>query len=391
MKLLIYTHEFPPFLGGLATTSHKLANGIGASDMEVAILAPAYSSDDKNVDESLPCNVIRIPGLGSKWIKSIPFADIVLGWIYLLKTIMSEKPDAVLFITEEAEVVGGLLPSFSFNPIVRIAGSGITTCFYGNKFFKRLMSIPMKRLYDKSSKIIAVSNNTKELIESVGVPGDKIEVVYNGVENYLLEKEPNQDAINELKEKYAIGDEDKVLITVARVLPRKGQDMVIQSLPTILREFPSLKYIVVGDGRYKDKFSELADEIGVSENVIFTGGVPHGEIIDFIDMSDIFIMPNRYWNNKIEGLPNALIEASAREKPLIAGNHGGSVEAVRDNKTGLLVDPESVQDIAQAILTILNDDKKASQMGKLGRENILEFHTEKGMINNYISAIKKVS
>ncbi len=389
MKLLIYTHEFPPFLGGLATTSHKLAKGIGASDMEVVILAPGYSVNDKDVDDNLPCRVTRIPGLGSKWIKAIPFSDIIMGWIYLSRTVTNEKPDAVLFITEEAEAAGGLLSSFSFKPIVRIAGSGITTCFYGNKLFKKLMRYPMKRLYDNSSRIIAVSNNTKELVESVGVPGEKIEVIYNGVEDYLLVEERDDKAVIKLKDKYGIGNENKVLITVARVLPRKGQDTVIKALPEVVAEFPNLKYLIVGDGRYRSQFSDLADELGVSENVIFTGGVAHEEIINFIDLSDIFIMPNRYWNDKIEGLPNALIEASARGKPLIAGRHGGSVEAVHDNITGLLVDPESEQDVARAIIEILSDEGLAEQMGRAGKENVLSRHTEEGMISNYISAINK--
>jgi len=391
MKLLLYTHEFPPFLGGLATTSTKLSKGISESDIDIVVLAPGYSSEDRDIDIKLPYKVIRIPSLGKKWVKKIPFVEIILGWIYLLKALESEKPDSVLFITEEAEVVGGLLPSYNFKPIVRIAGSGITTCFYGNNFFKRLMRYPMKRLYVNAAMIIAVSNNTKELIQSVGVPEQKIEVVYNGVENYMLSEEHDINAINEIRETYGISQDDKVLVTIARVLPRKGQDTVIKALPTVLGDFPSLKYLIVGDGRYREKFSDLAKESGVSDNVIFTGGVSHDEAINYFDLCDIFIMPNRFWNNKIEGLPNALIEASARSKPVIAGNHGGSKEAVINNETGFLVDPENTDDVARAIVSILKDKKLGLEMGKLGRENIIDKHTEQAMITNYISAIQKAS
>ena len=108
-------------------------------------------------------------------------------------------------------------------------------------------------------------------------------------------------------------------------------------------------------------------------------------------MADIFIMPNRYWNNKVEGLPNALIEAGARSKPLIAGDHGGSKEAVRNGVTGLLVDPESVNDIARAVITILKDKEKALEMGRAGKDVVQKFHTEEGMIKNYISAINGAS
>lgn len=391
MKILIYTHEFPPFLGGLATTSHKLAKGIAESELDVLVLAPAYSNNDRAIDSELPCDVIRIPGLGNGLLKKIPLLETMLGWIYLFMTILNEKPDSILFITEEAEVVGGLLPSFNFNAIVRIAGSGITTCFYGNSFFKRLLRFPMKRLYDKARMIIAVSNNTKELVESVGVDQEKIEVVYNGVEDYMLSKRPDIKAINELRANYGIEEDEKVLVTIARVLPRKGQDTVIKALPEVLKQFPKVKYLVVGDGRYRQNFTDLAKDIGISKNVIFTGGVAHNETINYFDLSDIFIMPNRYWNNKIEGLPNALIEASARSKPLIAGDHGGSKEALNNKKNGLLVNSESVEDVAQAIITLLKDEKLASKMGELGRENIVNKHTEEKMIANYISAIKKAS
>lgn len=164
---------------------------------------------------------------------------------------------------------------------------------------------------------------------------------------------------------------------------------MIRALPGVISEFPGIKYLVVGEGRYTDKFKELAREMNVSESVIFTGGVRHEDTLDYYDLSDIFVMPNRYWNNKIEGLPNSIIEASARAKPVVAGNHGGSIEAVRDGVTGLLVDPESVEDTARALLSLLRDEKTAHSMGVKGREKVIESHTEKSMIESYASAIKE--
>ncbi len=307
-----------------------------------------------------------------------------------MMTLLSENPAIVLFISEEAETAGGLLPFFPFKPVVRVAGSGITTCFYGDRLSKKLMRFPMKRLYDHSSLIIAVSNNTKELVESVGVPGNKIQVIYNGVEEEMLSTKPDYERISGLRRRYGILDDANVLLTIARVLPRKGQDTVIRALPFVVGEFPNTVYMVVGEGRYKDRFKELAGETGVSENVIFTGGVSHSEIIDFLDIADLFIMPNRYWNNKIEGLPNALIEASARGKPVIAGSHGGSVEAVRQGVTGLLVDPENVGDVADAVLSLFREPEKARLMGENGRKRIEEYHTESGMIDNYVNAIRSL-
>jgi len=388
MKVLIYTHEFPPFLGGLATTSLKLARGISGSGIETVVLAPSYGANDKEIDGKLGCRVIRVSGLGSKWIKALPFGQILLGLVSLLSALRAEKPDAVLFITEEAEAAGGLVPDISFTPVVRVAGSGITTCFYGKKPTKRLMKYPMRRLYKNAASIVAVSRNTKGLLESVGVPGDLITVIYNGVGGEMLSRAPDAGKISSLRAKHGIGGSAPVIITVARVLPRKGQDMVIRALSLVKKEFPNIVYVVVGEGRFRKRFGELAGESGVGGSVIFTGGISHEEIVDYLDMSDVFIMPSREWDNKVEGLPNALLEASARARPVIAGKRGGSAEAVRDGVTGILVDPESVTEIAEAVVSLLKDPVMARHMGEKGRKMIEEFHTESGMIKKYVDVVK---
>jgi len=388
MKVLIYTHEFPPFLGGLATTSLKLARGISGSGIETVVLAPSYGGKDVEIDGKLGCRVIRVSGLGSKWIKALPFGQILLGLVSLLSALRTEKPDIVLFITEEAEAAGGLVPDISFTPVVRVAGSGITTCFYGKKPTKRLMRYPMRRLYKNAASIVAVSRNTKGLLESVGVPSGLITVIYNGVSGEMLSRAPDAGRISALREKHGIGGSAPVIITVARVLPRKGQDMVIRALSVVKKEFPDAVYLVVGEGRFRKRFAELAGESGVGGSVIFTGGISHEEIIDYLDMSDVFIMPSREWDNKVEGLPNALLEAGARARPVIAGKGGGSSEAVRDGVTGILVDPESVTEIAGAIVSLLKDPEKARLMGENGRKMIEEFHTESGMIKKYVDVLK---
>jgi phosphatidylinositol alpha-1,6-mannosyltransferase len=388
MKVLIYTHEFPPFLGGLATTSLKLARGLASSGLEVSVLAPGYGKSGHEADGSLGVAVTRIPSLGAGITASIPYADILLGRIHLSRAVDAVRPDAVLFITEEAEAAGGLLSSYPFTPIVRVAGSGITTCFLGSNPLKRLMRHPMARLYKNSPLIIAVSESTKGLLREVGIPSEKIKVIYNGVEDEMLSKAPDAAKVEALRKKYEISPEAKVLITVARVLPRKGQDTVIKALPAVLSEFPDTFYLIVGDGRYVESFRELAERTEVSGRVIFTGGVGHSDVAGYFDLSEIFVMPNRYWNNKIEGLPNVLLEASARGKPVIAGNHGGSVEAVEHGVTGFLVNPESVEEVSDAILRLLRDPALARGMGDRGKLSVSERHTVNGMIEHYASAIR---
>ena len=387
MRVLVYTHEFPPFLGGLATSSLKLVKGLSEAGLEVAALVPGYSSKDKEIDKTLSSKIIRIPFLGKSLVRKLPFLEYLWGWICFSLAIAKEKPEVVLFITEEAEAVGGLFPFFRFKPIVRVAGSGITTCFFSNKLNKRVLRFPIRRLYNNSTKIIAVSHSTRELLEKIGIPRDKITVIYSGVESYMVYQKPNNKNLETLRNKLGIDERDKILLTVARVLPRKGQDMVIRALPKVIAKYPHLKYLVVGEGRYLEIFRQLADEEKVGGNVIFTGGVPHEKTIDFYDLCDVFIMPNRPWNNKVEGLPNALLEAGARRKPAIAGDHGGSKEAIQHGLTGYLVNPESADEIADAILALLMDEEKARNMGENAKRMIERSFTEEEMIKNYLHVI----
>ena len=392
MKVLLYSHEFPPFLGGLATSSMKLVKGISSYSHEVIAVVPSYDSTQKSIDADLDSKVYRIPFLGNKIVKSIPFLQQIIGFFALLYFILREKPEIVLFVTEEAESVGGMVSRFvKFKSVVRVAGSGILTCFKGDKLTKTLLKYPMGLLYKKSERIIAVSNYTKSLLEDIGVDDSKISVVYNGVNEDLLGKQKNSENIAKLKSTLGINEEDKVIVTIARVLPRKGQDYVIKALPKVLEKIPNVKYLVVGEGKYKNAFKELSQQLNIEENVIFTGGVNNSDIIDYLDLSDLFIMTNREWNNKVEGLPNAIIEASSRGLPVIAGNHSGSREAVVNGETGFLVDSRNIDEISDAIIEILSDNNKRDDFGSNGRNFVINQFRESMMIENYVNVIQEVA
>lgn len=390
MKILIYTHEFPPFKGGLATSSIKLLRGLSANGFSVVALVPSYGPRDKDYDRLLPACIRRIPLLGTKWIRRLPFVQLFVGWVYFNLTVLREKPDAVIFITEEAEAVGGMSPVFRFKPVPRVAGSGITTIFLNPKLHKRPLRFALMRLYRKSPVIIAVSESTKELLKKVGVEEEKIRVVYNGVDNNFICLPKDPHLVESIRRRYKIERDEQVVLTVARVLPRKGQDMVIRALPRVVSEVGRVKYLMVGEGRYEHEFKSLAARLGVSQQVVFAGSVPHEDTIHYYDLADVFVMPNRFWNGKVEGLPNSVIEASARGLPVIVGKHGGSLEAVKDGVTGYLVDPTSPEDIAQAIIRVLKDQELGRRMGEKGREMVLDKFIEESMIKGYSLVIRSL-
>jgi len=389
MKVLIYTHEFPPFLGGLATTSYKLGKGISEAGLEVTVLAPQYSAQDKDLDKSFNFGVLRMGILARNHGIPSPIKE-AAGFLSLVKVLPEVKPDVVFFITREAHSAGGLLPNLPFKVIVRVAGYEAFRYLLGKKISNRLLGLPMRRLYMKAYKIISPSLSTKELLEKAGIPVDKIDVIYNGVNTSMLSQKPNLRILEGLRSKLKIKSGEKVVLTVARLVPGKGQDAVIRALPKVMNDRNGFKYLIVGEGGYKKKLKELSEKEGVSSKVIFAGPVPQSEVVNFYDLCDIFIMPNRTIKDaeNIEGLPNVVLEAASRGKPIIAGIPGGSKEVIEHGETGYVVNGENIDKIATCILDLLNDEGKARFFGARGRQRIEKIFTEEKMIDSYLEVIK---
>ncbi|HEX3036797.1 MAG TPA: glycosyltransferase family 4 protein, partial [Thermodesulfobacteriota bacterium] len=188
MKVLIYTHEFPPFLGGLATTSHKIAKGFAEAGLNVTVLAPQYSEGNRELDNGFNFRVIRMSRLARNHGVPSPVKE-ATGFLSLSRTLSELTPDVVFFITREAHIAGGLLSSFPFKVVIRVAGYEAIRYLLGKKFSNRLLGFPMKRLYMKAHKIISPSYSTVELLERGGIPRDKSEVIYNGVNSDMLSQE----------------------------------------------------------------------------------------------------------------------------------------------------------------------------------------------------------
>lgn len=389
MKILIYTHEFPPFLGGLATTSHKLATGISEAGLEVTVLAPRYSKKFKELDIEYKFQVKRMIGLSRNHGIPIPIPEIA-GLYSLYKAIPKIKPDVLLLITREGHTAGGLLLDYPFKVIVRVAGYEAYRYLLGKKPLNRLLSIPIRRLYVNASKIITPSRSTQELLEMAGIPVKKIRIIYNGANNEMISRKPDHAALEELKRRFNIKKCEKLILSVSRLVRGKGQDVVIRALPRIIKEYGDVKYLIVGEGRYERELKKLADREGVRSRIIFAGPVPNNEVIHYYDLCYLFIMPNFSvkGDEHIEGLPNVIFESMSRQKPVITGIPGGAKELVENGVNGYVEDGNNIDKISGHILELLHNEKKAKEFGEYSRRKIIEGFTEEIMIDNYLKIIQ---
>ena len=182
---------------------------------------------------------------------------------------------------------------------------------------------------------------------------------------------PRSDAA-ELRRELRLADK-KVIVSVGRLVHRKGQDRLIESLPEILTQIPQAHILFIGDGPYKDHLVKRAEQLGVSPHITFIGRIQYAELPRYICVGDIFAMPSRsrLAGLEVEGLGIVYLEASACGLAVIGGKSGGAPDAVLEAETGFAVEGTSPAAIAQAAIALLSQPELSARMGARGREWIL--------------------
>jgi phosphatidylinositol alpha-1,6-mannosyltransferase len=183
---------------------------------------------------------------------------------------------------------------------------------------------------------------------------------------------PQPDAMQKRKE---LGLQDKkIIISVGRLVHRKGQDNLIQAMPAVLKEIPSAHLMLVGEGPYRKHLEKLVMKSSLEQNVTFAGRIMFDRLPSYLSAADLFAMPSRsrFFGLEVEGLGIVYLEASACGIPVVAGNSGGAPDAVLEGVTGLCVDGTNIEQITGAIVEICRDAERASHMGAAGRNWIVD-------------------
>jgi glycosyltransferase involved in cell wall biosynthesis len=162
-----------------------------------------------------------------------------------------------------------------------------------------------------------------------------------------------------------------IMLTVARLVPHKGQDSAIRALAALRNEFPDLHYVMVGDGHYESRLRDLARELGVEDRVVFAGLLPESELAEVYATATLYVGLSRVDREiNVEGFGISFLEAAASGVPAVAGDSGGVRSAVRDGETGIVVPPEDIPSISAAIGSLLGDTSRREKMGRAAREAV---------------------
>ena len=236
---------------------------------------------------------------------------------------------------------------FPFNFAIKRIGKSVDHLTYLGEFTRQAISKPLSRKSATEMVKIAPGIDTAHFI-------------------------PQPDAMQKRKE---LGLQDKkIIISVGRLVHRKGQDNLIQAMPAVLKKIPNAHLLLVGEGPYKKHLEKLVMKSSLEQNVTFAGRIMYDRLPSYLSAADLFAMPSRsrFFGLEVEGLGIVYLEASACGIPVVAGNSGGAPDAVLEGVTGLCVDGTNIEQITGAIVEICRDAERASHMGAAGRNWIVD-------------------
>jgi glycosyltransferase involved in cell wall biosynthesis len=214
------------------------------------------------------------------------------------------------------------------------------------------------------SKYVAVSrSDARFLANTKHVPAGKIAIIHNGIETRRFATRPG--AGHAIRQELGFTEEDNVLIMVARFHPGKGHRVLLDAMLHLLRLYPRLKLVCLGEGELEPELRALCERLDLAESVRLVGH--RRNVPEWLAAADINVLPSFY-----EGLPLTVLEAMASGLPSVASNVGGIPEAIEDGVSGLLVPAGDPRPLAEAISILLRDRGKRARFGQAARARALE-------------------
>ena len=367
LRILVQSRDFPPQSGGIAQVAYRLSAALARLGHDVE----AHATPDGTLPEPPPEAPFVMRAFTPNALAAA-FRD------YLARG----RPDLVVAVHWKAARGSGSL--------CRKLGIPLLVVVHGKEVSERrgwLRRRRLGRVLRAAQRVICVSRFTASTaVEGFGLPEERVRMIPLGLD---VERYGPADPPAGFRDRYGLGA-GPVLLTVGRVVERKGHDMVIRALPRVAAAHPDVKYVVCGGGSpgELDRLRALAEAEGVEDRVVFAGHVPEEDLRGLSRPCGGCVTPSP---RRAGGAPDRFgityLEAGACARPVIGGREAGVVDAVVDGETGYLVDPRDPAAIADAIDAILADPALARAMGEAGRARVLEGFTWDRIAERYLAAV----
>jgi len=358
-KILWVTLEFPPDRGGIATYLKHLMRELGGNI--VSVLAQPVPRDNNQFDDTHePYRIIR---------RKLLFPKIIWPrWIRALWHVLRlrKKTGATMLATSHVLPFGYVLwLLFKFKKIpywINVHGMDLLTAQKSRRKTRWL-----KKILRYADRVVVNSVFTKQTVMRLEtVSEDRITLVYPCPDTTLIiDKKQRED----FRARYALSGK-QVVLSLGRLVERKGFDQVIRVFTAITQKIPRAVYLIAGDGPEASKLERLVVELKLQNNVRLLGPVSDEDRAFLYASADVFVMPTRAYEHDVEGFGIVYLEAAAYGLPVIATSAGGAGEAVMHGVTGLLINSSDPAALEAALLGMLQNESFRKQLGDAGRDRV---------------------
>ena len=355
-RTLVVTNDFPPRVGGIQRTLESLCRELPPD--RISVIAPSCDGSER-FDASVPFTVVRER-----------------------RRFVWPSPGVVRRLSAEVDRSGAEVVVFGDAFPLALMGSqlkarGTPSIVLAHGFDYWLSTVPvahalMRRMTAPASRVAGCSEFISRRVRTAVPRHVPVSVLHPGADVERFRPDlPTAD----IRERHDLGDRPLV-VCVSRLVPRKGQDVLIRAMRSIQRRVPEAGLLIVGSGPYEATLRALAER-APTRSVTFVGEVSEEDLPRYYAVGDVFAMPcrTRLAGLEVEGWGNVFIEAAACGRPVVVGDSGGSREALVHGETGLLVDGAEVSGVADAVATLLEDPAYAGRLGKAGRARVEREHT----------------
>jgi len=371
LKIAILDHS--PDLGGAEVTLLTLLRNIDRSRFDVTVIVPSEGTFSKALGASgisvsivhLPMGLIRL-----KRGKAFQSLLLLLSSLFSLQFFIlnlcfylkKNRFQLVLTNTIKSHLYGSVAARICSIPLIWRFHDILSPSDF-SPFLIKCIAL-FGRLFPK--KILAVSKVTRDHLAQNGIDRGKIDVIFNSVDHERLE---SPGGFNNIRGEYRLGNGVKLVGCIGRIIPQKGQKVLLSAIPGVLQRYPDAVFLIVGDTflkeeAYKKELVEFIEKSGIEKSARLTGF--RTDIGNVIQSLDLVIFPSI----APEAFPLSVLEALWLGKPVIASDIGGVKEIIEDGVTGVLVEPNQPEQITEKILCLFNDPRICDGIGQRAKESV---------------------
>jgi glycosyltransferase involved in cell wall biosynthesis len=255
--------------------------------------------------------------------------------------------------------------------VARLLGIPLAVSLHGSDIFvaqrSPLFGWVARWVFRHAAVVTSCGEHLRQAAIALGAAADKVHLVAWGADpdRFAPPVAPLE------RSEFGLAADDVVLVSLGRIVPKKGFDVLVRTLPSLLRAHTRVKLVIGGEGNQREELARLAASQGVEGHIRLPGRIPWHDVPAFLAMGDIFVLPSVIdAAGNVDGLPTVLLEAMAMNKPVVATEIGGVPLVIEHGVNGLLVPPGNTERLAQAVSSLLGDEDLRIRLGSAARWSV---------------------